>query len=137
METSSSTFYPLCPTAYNALNHDKYIPCSSNLKSYEHNIELRQDSEVIHGEIDNNKIIENPFHSLQFPIFHEEKCSIQVSYEISSIYTSLDFLLKESYDLSIFFVEIGKYDQSSGVDGYHLNNSDFVEINNSSFPHTM
>ena len=89
METPSSPHYPLCSTFCNALTCDGDTPFSSISSSNELNFELTQNSEVIHDEKEGMWLINYPFDSLSFPIFHEENSSIQVTHEIFPVYPSL------------------------------------------------
>ena len=45
--------------------------------------------------------------------------------------------MEEPYDLDNMFVGFEKPDQINYVDGFHLDSSYLLEINGSSYPHTM
>lgn len=137
METSSSPHYPLCSTFCNSSTCEEYTPCCLCSSSNELDFKLTPDSEVIHDEEEGNKLIKYPFHSLSFPIFHEENSSIQVAHDICLIYPSLEVKLEESFDLGNMFVENVNYDQICDVHDFHLGNNDLVEITDGSFPYIM
>lgn len=132
MGISSSAYCTLYLVSYN-----ENIPCSLNLQSDEQNFELTQDNEVIYDEEENNEIIKHPSHAFQFPILHNKDSLAQITHEIYPIYKSLDMQLGETYDLINLFLKVKKYDHTSDVDGFHLNNSDLVEITNNICPHVI
>lgn len=102
--------------------------------SHELNLEMIQDIENIHDEVESNQIIEHPFHPLSYLVLYGGNSSNQCDHEIFLIHTSLDLWLKEYYDLSNLFVEFEKSNQTSEVDGYHLNDGDLVHR---SCPHAI
>lgn len=76
MKTSSSPHYPLRSTSCNALTSKGDTPCSLISSSNEFDFKLTQGSEVTYDEEKGKKLIKCPFHSLSFPILHEENISI-------------------------------------------------------------
>lgn len=53
------------------------------------------------------------------------------------IYSSFDLRSKEYFDLSNLVEQVVKFNQISDKDGCHQVSSCLIEINNSSYPHTM
>ena len=76
METSSLPHYPFCSSICNASICNEGTPCSLCSSSNELDFQLKQGSEVIHDEEEGDQLIKDPFHSLSFPIAHEENSSI-------------------------------------------------------------
>lgn len=137
IKTSSSPHYPLYLTICNPSTCDEDTPCSWVSSFDEVSPWLTLGGEVVHDEIENYKIIENPSHPSSYLLLHEDNSSNNLSHEISLIHFIFEFVIKKYFDLRNLVVEVKKFGKICDRDGFYMIRSGFIKTNNRSYPQTM